>query len=417
MNKGTISGVTDVGGIIGENYGIVANINNQNTFDIVINKAYESSNDGYKYFGGIVGHNVKDDNETGIVYNVSNSGNVKVEGAQFVGGVIGQNDGIVLGTLANSGTVQGESNVGGIIGINKNGINATSIISREAIKDLAQKGIKVDNGKVVLINGAKVKVDENGQAKFTEFVLHGNTVKGVTNVGGVIGENTGNITNSDVINSVVANVQGGDNVGGIIGVNSGNIAGSRDKENNYYANHVYNNGSVSGDDNIGGLIGENNGDLEAAYNTGTVQGEDKVGGIAGTNSGTISQVFNNVMIDNKDNEQKYAVGSVEGYTNVGGLVGVNDGNLQYAYNSSNVESTNGGNIVGTNSGVINGVYDAYNHDGNFFNQNNGKIENSYSVSQYDKNQGVTVLSDEEAKDSYYYKNGFGERRKRNLEIL
>lgn len=29
MNKGTISGVTDVGGIIGENYGIVANINNQ----------------------------------------------------------------------------------------------------------------------------------------------------------------------------------------------------------------------------------------------------------------------------------------------------------------------------------------------------------------------------------------------------
>ncbi len=411
MNKGTISGVTDVGGIIGENYGIVSNINNQNTFDIVINKAYESSNDGYKYFGGIVGHNVKDNNETGIVYNVSNSGNVKVEGAQFVGGVIGQNDGIVLGTLANSGNVEGESNVGGIIGINNNSIDATSVESKDDITYLGDKGIKVDNGKVVLINGAKVRVDENGQAKFTEFVLHGNTVKGVTNVGGVIGENTGNITNSDVINSVVANVQGGDNVGGIIGVNSGNVAGSRDKEDNYYANHVYNNGSVSGDDNIGGLIGENNGDLEAAYNTGTVQGEDKVGGIAGTNSGTISQVFNNVMIGNKDNEQKYAVGSVEGYTNVGGLVGVNDGNLQYAYNSSNVESTNGGNIVGTNGekGVINGVYDAYNHDGNFFNQNNGKIENSYSVSQYDKNQGVTVLSDEEAKDSYYYKNGFGEK--------
>lgn len=411
MNKGTISGVTDVGGIIGENYGIVANINNQNTFDIVINKAYESSNDGYKYFGGIVGHNVKDDNETGIVYNVSNSGNVKVEGAQFVGGVIGQNDGIVLGTLANSGTVQGESNVGGIIGINKNGIDATSVISPEAIKDLAQKGIKVDNGKVVLINGAKVKVDENGQAKFTEFVLHGNTVKGVTNVGGVIGENTGNITNSDVINSVVAEVEGENNVGGIIGVNAGNVAGSRDKEDNYYANHVYNNGSVFGDENIGGLIGENNGTIDAAYNTGTVEGKVNVGGIAGTNSGTISQVFNNVMIGNKDSEQKYTVGSVKGETNVGGLVGVNNGNLQYAYNSSNVESTNGGNIVGTNGdkGVIIGVYDAYNTNGTFAGQNIGVISNSYSVSKDDKNKDVTVLSGEKAKDSDYYEDGFWEK--------
>ena len=329
----------------------------------------------------------------------------------FVGGVIGQNDGIVLGTLANSGTVQGESNVGGIIGINKNGIDATSVISQEAIKDLAQKGIKVDNGKVVLINGAKVKVDENGQAKFTEFVLHGNTVKGVTNVGGVIGENTGNITNSDVINSVVAEVEGENNVGGIIGVNAGNVAGSRDKEDNYYANHVYNNGSVFGDENIGGLIGENNGTIDAAYNTGTVEGKVNVGGIAGTNSGTISQVFNNVMIGNKDSEQKYTVGSVKGETNVGGLVGVNNGNLQYAYNSSNVESTNGGNIVGTNGdkGVIIGVYDAYNTNGTFAGQNIGVISNSYSVSKDDKNKDVTVLSGEKAKDSDYYEDGFWEK--------
>ncbi len=404
MNKGTISGVTDVGGIIGENYGIVANINNQNTFDIVINKAYGSSNDDYKYFGGIVGHNVKD----GIVYNVSNSGNVKVDEAQYVGGVIGQNDGIVLGTLANSGNVEGESNVGGIIGINNNSIDATSI-STDVITYLDDKGIKVDNGKVVLINGAKVKVDENGQAKFTEFVLHGNTVSGQNSVGGVIGENTGNITNSDVINSVVAKVQGENNVGGIIGVNSGEVAGSRDEDDLYYANHVYNNGSVSGDENIGGLIGLNEtaSKLDAAYNTGTVEGKVNVGGIAGTNSGTISQVFNNVMIDTKDNEQKYTVGSVKGDTNVGGLVGVNNGNLQKAYNSSNVNSANGGNIVGTNSGVISGVYDAYNHDGKFVNQNNnGTIENSYSVSQYDKNQGVTILSGEKAKDSYYYEDGF-----------
>lgn len=414
MNKGTISGVTDVGGIIGENYGIVANINNQNTFDIVINKAYGSFNDGYKYFGGIVGHNVKDDNETGIVYNVSNSGNVKVEGAQFVGGVIGQNDGIVLGTLANSGTVQGESNVGGIIGINNNNIDAASVESKNAITYLDNKGIKVDNGKVVLINGAKVKVDENGQAKFTEFVLHENTVEGQNNVGGVIGEKKGNITNSDVINSVVAKVQGGNNVGGIIGVNFGNVEGSRDQEDNYYANHVYNNGSVSGGENIGGLIGSNEKDskLEAAYNTGTVEGKANVGGIAGTNSGTISQVFNNVMIGNPDNKQNYTVGSVEGYTNVGGLVGVNDGKLQYAYNSSNVSiQTNGGNIVGTNGerGVIIGVYDAYNTNGTFAGQNLGVISNSYSVSQYDKNQGVTVLSGEKAKDSDYYEDGFWEK--------
>ena len=117
------------------------------------------------------------------------------------------------------------------------------------------------------------------------------------------------------------------------------------------------------------------------------------------------------MIGSKDNEQKYTVGFVRGDTNVGGLVGVNDGNLQYAYNSSNVKSTNGGNIVGTNSGVISGVYDAYNHDGKFVNQNNnGTIENSYSVSKDDKSQqGVSFLSDEKAKDSYYYKNGFGEK--------
>jgi hypothetical protein len=121
-------------------------------------------------------------------------------------------------------------------------------------------------------------------------------VKGTENVGGLVGSNSGTITNS----YAAVDVQGtGNQVGGLVGANA---SGSR-------IINSYATGSVAGNDGVGGLAEINNqGEITNSYAVGDVTGNDKVGGLVGRNlNGTI--------------QYSHATGYIVGNTNFGGLSG------------------------------------------------------------------------------------------------
>jgi hypothetical protein len=130
------------------------------------------------------------------------------------------------------------------------------------------------------------------------------SVTGGCDVGGLVGENTGRI-NSCYFSGIIDG-QWCASVGGLVGINFGDVTLC-------YAASTVNNHR----DYTGGLIGENRGSVTLSYATGTVSGEYSVGGLVGGNWGTIMSVF--------------ASGTVTGKSVVGGLVGKNFGSVSSSF--------------------------------------------------------------------------------------
>lgn len=320
VNSGKIYGWENVGGIAGKNSGKIDNVNsNINLY--VIDETTRNALKGNtvitpnaQFFGGVTGENV------GIITNATNRARVDAAQASYVGGIVGRNtseDGKVGQLLgmgnSNEGFVIGNNYVGGVIGKNEVAITGTA-------KDSV--GI-VNSGTVIALAGGAGGIIGENSANITYVIMtnegevHGNpSADGTTEengTGGIIGVNGdgANISNSSLMNRVNGNVSGVANVGGIIGINHGVITGGRDDKNNYYKYQIYNNGTIQAGsynatngtitafagENIGGLLGNNSGTLTAGYNTGVVNAgqSSNVGGIAGTNSGTLDQVFNSVV--------------------------------------------------------------------------------------------------------------------------
>ncbi len=118
-------------------------------------------------------------------------------------------------------------------------------------------------------------------------------------------------------------VEGVSNVGGLVGRNSGTI---KDSSANV---------KVIGDSEVGGFVGYNIATVERSFATGDVSGSNNIGGFIGFNgmTSTLKEVF--------------AIGNVSGREKVGGLVGVNQGNISNAYATGDVT---GENFVGGLSG-------------------------------------------------------------------
>lgn len=372
INRGTITGQQYVGGVAGSNSGIITNANN----DVELN--VKDSTADAEFFGGIAGENT----EKGIINNATNTADVNADGATYVGGIVGENNGTLKDMAGNSGNVTGKDYVGGVAGKN-NAVNNDPLNGVEASNTGTVFATGGGAGGIFAVNNANItnsKLTNNG-------TVIGN---GGNGTGGIFGVNTGNISTSSLKNEVDGQVIGMNNVGGLIGVNTGNITGGRDDADSYYKYKIYNNGvinvgtyiynnqngeyefQVDTGSNIGGLIGNNadetamggkKGSLTAGYNTGAINasGSENVGGIVGNNAGTVDQVFNTVMTENGQNQ------TITGGTNVGGLVGYNEahGKITNAYNTSNVVATNQdsivGNLVGTNTGEVKFVYGVANN--------------------------------------------------------
>lgn len=420
INRGSITGYQYVGGVAGLNTGTITNTNND--VELHVNTAVNGGS-GAQYFGGVVGQNGTDLND-GIIENAMNSNTIIAPDASYVGGIVGWNtsQGKLVGMgNSNEGTVIGGSYVGGVIGKNDAAIGS---------KGSAQVGITNEGTVIATKGGAGGLIGENNAAITNTVMInrgevHGNnTANDNSGTGGIIGVNMGDITYSSLINEVTGTVTGTNNVGGLIGVNTGNIEGGRytvaGEDAGMYINKIYNNGVINvgtykdenGDgkyvfdeqagSNIGGLIGNNadSGSLTAGYNTGAINaaGSENVGGIAGSNSGKIDQVFNTVITADGKN-----TGTITGGTNVGGLVGNNSGTLSNAYNTTGVTGDDKfGNAVGNNTGEITNIY-ASNTTGILIGAvyENGKVYNAYSFVSDDKSATGVITGDaQKESDSY-----------------
>ena len=160
-------------------------------------------------------------------------------------------------------------------------------------------------------------------AKINNIGLLDIDIQGDFYVGGLVGWNGGDITNSYVTGAVTGN----EDVGGLVGWNGGDITNS------------YATGTVTGDRFVGGLVGSNYGRVTNSYATGAVTGIGyAVGGLVGGNGGDITN--------------SYATGAVTGigYA-VGGLVGGNGGDITNSYATGAVTGIGYavGGLVGWNS--------------------------------------------------------------------
>jgi filamentous hemagglutinin family protein len=129
-------------------------------------------------------------------------------------------------------------------------------------------------------------------------LVNGN-ITGQTSVGGLVGYNTGSVSNSYSTGAVTGT--SAFDAGGLVGYNGGTISNS------------YSTVAVTGVYYVGGLVGYNEGTITNSYSTATVNGNTYVGGLVGrlNTGGSITN--------------SYSTGVVDGFALVGGLVGYNYG--------------------------------------------------------------------------------------------
>ncbi len=172
------------------------------------------------------------------------------------------------------------------------------------------------------------------------------SVSGINVVGGLVGTNTGSISNSSSLATITSNAA--NEVGGLVALNSG--AGT--------ITQSFATGPVSGGNatafngvRVGGLVGINDSNILKSYATGSVTANglySQGGGLVGLNSGNVTN--------------SYAKGSVSGNVNAaGGLAGANSGTINYSYSNGLIPTGNiyYGGLVGYSfplQGVVNYSY-------------------------------------------------------------
>ena len=227
--------------------------------------------------------------------------NADVTGLQYVGALVGDNDGTVQNSSA-SGSVQGTDVIGGLIGGHEGTAQASSA-------EVSVAGSSVIGG---LVGGSSGTIKDSSAS--------GSVDATGTSSGGLVGGSSGTIQDS----SASGDVSGGTSVGGLVGsiIDGGTVQGSTAT------------GNVDGASSTGGLAGSSDGTVRDSSATGDVSAEgDDVGGLVGFNDGgTI--------------EASHASGEVEGGNDyVGGLVGQNDdGTVTDSYATGAVSGA--GNSVG-----------------------------------------------------------------------
>jgi hypothetical protein len=240
-----------------------------------------------------------------------------------------------------------------------------------------------------------------GWCTMTGCHVEGGGVSGNSYVGGLVGEN-----GSDIFRcSCSAAVSGSDNVGGLAGLSGGIISNCKSSSivsglGNYIGGVVGENsgnifdsnsiGSVNGNNYVGGLVGENYEGISNCYATGSVDGNEKVGGLVGINTrfvpSSVSDSYSTCTVTGTYNEVGGLVGRNEGYISncyatgvssgefyIGGLVGRNyDGEVLNCYATGSVmgfEPYHTGGLIG----------DAYKGTvrNSFWDVNSTGLDNSY----------------------------------------
>ncbi len=337
---GSVTGQQRVGGLAGTGNGTITN------------SFVTSAVNGLSHVGGLVGEHY------GVISNSYTTG--AVSGEDYVGGLAGLNywgEGTVSDSYA-TGAVSGNRYVGGLVGY-----NAFEISNSYATGTVTGTGVDPE-----AIGGL---AGYNDWGTISDSHAEG-AVAGTVYVGGLVGENDGDISNSYATGDVTgvsgtASYAGySDYIGGLVGLNwsEGSVIDS------------YAEGSVTGSWDVGGLVGYSEGWVSGSHATGAVSGEWAVGGLAGYNRGNIDSGYatghvtgfesGSIYIgglvgynDSYEINTSYATGNVTGAEEVGGLVGKNwNGSIIDSHATGAVSGTSlVGGLVGWNSqSDINGSY-------------------------------------------------------------
>ena len=187
MNRvnGNVSGVANVGGIIGINHGIITG-------------GRDANNNYYKYQiynNGTI--------QAGS-YDATN-GTITAFAGENIGGLLGNNSGTLTAGY-NTGVVDaGQSrNVGGIAGTNSGTLD------------------QVFNSVVTVTKTETGATDANGRKLYNYTYTDGGAISGASNVGGIVGSNTaeGQLSNAYSTTAVAGN----SNVANIVGSNAGHVS-------------------------------------------------------------------------------------------------------------------------------------------------------------------------------------------------
>ena len=335
-SKGTMNGLNAMGGVVGLNEGIIR--------DCTLSGSMGSATQDY--IGGIAGLNVGG-RTAGTIENCTTEKNCTVTGRNTVGGIVGYNlSGGRIQNNTSSANVSGAGRVGGIAGENGGVITLSSTPAGKRRVSGSGSGV----GGVIGVNTATGTLSPaSGSAQGDVIAAdHRLTVRGSSMVGGIAGINRGTLggTSINCLTNQAAEVRAAaGSAGGVVGAQEGAKAVLR------YAKNL---GQVTANVGAaGGIVGMNStgSTVENCIGNGSVTSNDGyVGGVASENYGTIRSC--SVGTDNRVTlitRNKTAAGAICAVNHKGGTVqGATLGGHITISGSAFIL----GAVVGDNSGTV-----------------------------------------------------------------
>jgi len=274
----------------------------------------------------------------GTIINCSSSGTVKCDwNKQFIGGLVGVNYGDII-DCHSSGNVTPDTNnftsksIGGLVGLNGDGGSITGCHSTATVRGGSEIG--------GLVGGNKGDITDC----HSSGIITGNS-----SLGGLVGISTsGSITSCHSTSEVtgVSSLHGA--VGGLVGTLSPSDGES-------IITNCYSAGQVTGvHQNTGGLVGYSyGGEINGCYSSGSVTGgTNSTGGLVGLSYSSTSPYV--TYINNC-----YSSATVSGDSTIGGLVGYNhQSTITNSYSNGHVSGNSAvGGMVGSSMiGIYNNCY-------------------------------------------------------------
>ena len=335
-SKGTMNGLNAMGGVVGLNEGIIR--------DCTLSGSMGSATQDY--IGGIAGLNVGG-RTAGTIENCTTEKNCTVTGRNTVGGIVGYNlSGGRIQNNTSSANVSGAGRVGGIAGENGGVITLSSTPAGKRRVNGSGSGV----GGVIGVNTATGTLSPASGSVQGDVIAADNrlTVRGSSMVGGIAGINRGTLggTSINCLTNQAAEVRAAaGSAGGVVGAQEGTKAVLR------YAKNL---GQVTANVGAaGGIVGMNSASstVENCIGNGSVTSNDGyAGGVASENYGTIRSC--SVGTDNRVTlitRNKTAAGAICAVNHKGGAVqGATLGDHITISGSAFIL----GAVVGDNSGTV-----------------------------------------------------------------
>ncbi|WP_295963416.1 GLUG motif-containing protein [uncultured Xanthomonas sp.] len=227
--QGAIKNVTVDGSVTGSSGGVggLAGYN----LGLIDNSAFAGSVNGQSAVGGVAGNNV-----SGTIRNTHSTGSVTGSSSN-TGGLVGYNDGGSLTNTYSTSNVSGTDYVGGLVGTNQ---NAGSIKNSYASGSVI--GTSSTVGGLVGMNYQSTIANTYATGSVTATASVGGLV-GVNNAGGA-SVSSSSVSNSYATGAVIST--NNNNVGGLIGANSGSVSNaSWDVDSTGQANAISSGGGGS----------------------------------------------------------------------------------------------------------------------------------------------------------------------------